>query len=180
MTASLESSSRFNKEVNQWLEMVDSVASVITASSTLLRIIHNNLGEGPIYSTPPYDYQEKLLTNLTLEPDLLPHQQHPFDNIREKFKHFPSKPTNSYLDEQYRRAKQAIFKRYKPPTKITTLYSRENANIDFIDDKFNEDLYNMSGNASERGLYQNSSGKIEDLILKDKNTSAEGIYMSNI
>lgn len=66
--------------------------------------------------------QEEMMSNI-------PYYKQTFDNIAAKFAQSPREHSVEFLDDQYKMAKQAIFERYRPPTKLTTLYSRDKANI---------------------------------------------------
>lgn len=172
MDTNIETYKRFNNEIELWLKMVDSLAHVITASTCLLRSIHNS--EIPatslenklnnIYPTHP-------IIDIYSQSELFPSSEHPFDNISDKFRKFPEGRSIDYLDQQYRKAKQAIFKRYGPSNKITTLYTRNKANIDFIDDKINKNLYKISEKSSERRLEPFSADKVAEEYKINKSNS---------
>lgn len=169
MDTNIETYRKFNNEIELWLKMVDSLAHVITASNCLLRSINNSdipakSVENKLYSTDP-------TTDIYGHSELFPNSQHPFDNISDKFRKFPQGRSIDYLDQQYRKAKQAIFKRYGPSNRITTLYTRNKANVDFIDDKINEKLYKISEKSSERHLEPFSTDKLAEEYRINKSNS---------
>lgn len=179
MDPNIENNPKLSNELELWLKMVDSLAHVITASTSLLRMIHSDSGNASPRkhkkksNSVPLQQQEK---RLDIEPKLVPYYQHPFDNISNKFKNCPQGKSIDFLDEEYRKAKQAIFKRYGPQSKITTLYTRNMANVDFIDDKINENLYKISEKSSERAINLFSNEKLAEFYRINKRNSTENYY----
>lgn len=174
----MKTETSLDKELESWLKMADSIAHVITASSSLLQLMHrNSFAVSNEIHLSPTSSEACDRTMIGLQPDFLPYGDSPLSSIEDKFKQCTSRPTAEYLDEQYRRAKQAIFRRYGPQNRLTTLYTRENANIDFIDDNFIEGLYKISVNASERELDNDTIEKLQELFPINKHSSAEEIYI---
>lgn len=62
MDATLENKSKYNNEVELWLKMVDSMAHVITASTSLIRLIHGN-PESPSLKQLKREHSSRFLGN---------------------------------------------------------------------------------------------------------------------
>lgn len=176
----VETYRKFNNEIELWLRMVDSLAHVITASTSLLHSI-DNASKIPIRSLENKSsctYSNEPIKNI-YQSELFTSSHHPFDNISDKFRNFPQGRSIDYLDQQYRKAKQAIFKRYGPSSKITTLYTRNKANMDFIDDKINEKLRKISEKSSERRMDAFSMDKLAEQYRINRTNSLEKFFETN-